>query len=45
VAVWDWQALLQTYGLFAVTVLVGLGTAVLIIRRTGLQRALSIVVD
>jgi hypothetical protein len=45
VAVWDWQALLQTYGLFAVTVLVGLGTAVLIIRRTGLQQALSIVVD
>jgi hypothetical protein len=43
--VWDWTALLRIYGLFASTVLVGLGTAVLIIRRTGLQQALSVAVE
>ena len=45
VVVWDWMALLRTYGLFMVTVLMGLGTAVLIIRRTGLQQALSVAVE
>lgn len=45
VAVWDWGATMRTYGLFAITVLLALAMAVLIIRRIGLQRALSIAID
>ena len=45
VVVWDWMALLRTYILFALTVVVGLGTAVFIIRRTGLQQALSVAIE
>jgi hypothetical protein len=45
VVVWDWTALSHTYALFAVTVLLALTSAVIIIGRAGLQRALSIAVE
>jgi ABC-type lipoprotein release transport system permease subunit len=45
VVVWDWAALVRTYALFAVTVVLALLTAVFIIRRMGLQQALSIAVE
>lgn len=44
-AVWDWRALWRTYALFGLMVLAGLGTAVLIIRRTGMQRTLRMAVE
>lgn len=45
VVLWDWAALARTYIFFAVTVLVALATAVLLIRRMGLQQALSVAVE
>lgn len=43
--VWDWRALLRTYALFALLIIVALSTAVLIIRRTGVQRSLRVGVE
>ena len=43
--VWDWQALGGTYLVFTAVVLLALGIALLIIRRTGIQRILRMAIE
>jgi hypothetical protein len=44
-AVWDWGATIRTYGLFISTVLLAIIIAIVVIRRAGLGRALTVAMD